>query len=150
MRIPFQVVDVPACFNLLLGRPWIHKTKAVPSSLHQKLKFPLGASTVTIRGDKMGISEMPLSAPVLEIQPESAQLPLSGFTFESVQLIEGEGGKEFVSLDFDPYANTAVANMMKRMNYFPGLGLGRNQQGIAEFPINTTASPPAGLGYIPT
>ncbi|XP_070020224.1 uncharacterized protein [Nicotiana sylvestris] len=30
----FQVLDVAVSYNLLLGRPWIHVAKAVPSSLH--------------------------------------------------------------------------------------------------------------------
>ncbi|XP_070029426.1 uncharacterized protein [Nicotiana sylvestris] len=30
----FQVLDVAVSYNLLLGRPWIHVAKAVPSTLH--------------------------------------------------------------------------------------------------------------------
>lgn len=37
--VNFQVVDVPRTFNLLLGRTWIHMVGAIPSSLHQKVKF---------------------------------------------------------------------------------------------------------------
>ncbi|XP_019265514.1 PREDICTED: uncharacterized protein LOC109243077 [Nicotiana attenuata] len=35
----FQVIDVAVSYNLLLGRPWIHAAKAVPSTLHQMVKF---------------------------------------------------------------------------------------------------------------
>ena len=35
----FQVLRIPTSFNLLLGRPWIHRVEAIPSSLHQKVKF---------------------------------------------------------------------------------------------------------------
>ncbi|XP_070014345.1 uncharacterized protein [Nicotiana sylvestris] len=35
----FQVLDVAVYNNLLLGRPWIHAAKPVPSSLHQMVKF---------------------------------------------------------------------------------------------------------------
>ncbi|XP_070002424.1 uncharacterized protein [Nicotiana sylvestris] len=35
----FQVLDVAMSYNLLLGRPWIHSAKAVPSTLHQMVKF---------------------------------------------------------------------------------------------------------------
>ena len=35
----FQVLRIPTFFNLLLGRPWIHRAGAIPSSLHQKMKF---------------------------------------------------------------------------------------------------------------
>ena len=34
-KVEFQVLNI-SCFNMLLGRPWIHDTKAVPSSLYQK------------------------------------------------------------------------------------------------------------------
>ncbi|XP_075076992.1 uncharacterized protein LOC142163753 [Nicotiana tabacum] len=34
-----QVLDVAVSYNLLLGRPWIHAAKVVPSSLHQMVKF---------------------------------------------------------------------------------------------------------------
>ena len=35
----FQVLRIPTSFNLLLGRPWIHKARVIPSSFHQKVKF---------------------------------------------------------------------------------------------------------------
>ncbi|RVX05621.1 hypothetical protein CK203_027292 [Vitis vinifera] len=34
--ILFQVLRIPSFFDLLLGRPWIHQARAIPSSLHQK------------------------------------------------------------------------------------------------------------------
>ncbi|XP_070004876.1 uncharacterized protein [Nicotiana sylvestris] len=33
-NVDFQVIDVPASYNLLLGRPWIHAAGAVASTLH--------------------------------------------------------------------------------------------------------------------
>ncbi|KAL6323594.1 hypothetical protein AAG906_039185 [Vitis piasezkii] len=33
--ILFQVFRIPTSFNLLLGRPWIHRVGAIPSPLHQ-------------------------------------------------------------------------------------------------------------------
>ncbi|KAI8571780.1 hypothetical protein RHMOL_Rhmol01G0145600 [Rhododendron molle] len=38
---------------------------------------------------------------------------------------------------------------MRRMNYLPGLGLGRNQQGVSEFPHFPGSVDPYGLGYVP-
>ena len=49
--IPFQVLDIPRTFNLLLGRPWIHSAGAIPSSLHQKVKFVANGQIVTILGE---------------------------------------------------------------------------------------------------
>ena len=36
-KVDFQVLNIASCFNMLLGRPWIHDTKAVSSSLYQKV-----------------------------------------------------------------------------------------------------------------
>ncbi|KAJ9557123.1 hypothetical protein OSB04_011737 [Centaurea solstitialis] len=36
----FNVVDCQSAYNVILGRPWIHEMKAVPSTYHQKIKFP--------------------------------------------------------------------------------------------------------------
>ncbi|XP_070013604.1 uncharacterized protein [Nicotiana sylvestris] len=38
-EVDFQVIDVPASYNLLLRRPWIHATGAVASMLHQEVMF---------------------------------------------------------------------------------------------------------------
>ncbi|XP_070047135.1 uncharacterized protein [Nicotiana tomentosiformis] len=38
-EIVFQVVDMETSYNFLLGRPWIYTARAVPSTLHQMLKF---------------------------------------------------------------------------------------------------------------
>ena len=35
----FQVMDCPSAYNVLLGRPWIHQMRSVPSTLHQSIKF---------------------------------------------------------------------------------------------------------------
>ncbi|XP_074298035.1 uncharacterized protein LOC141628839 [Silene latifolia] len=47
-KVNFQIVDIEASFNLLLCRPWIHASKAMTSTLHQKIKIPLDGRVVTI------------------------------------------------------------------------------------------------------
>ena len=49
----FQVVDIKPSFNLLLGQPWLHDLKAIPSSLHQKLKAIVGGVPITIDASPM-------------------------------------------------------------------------------------------------
>ena len=39
-KVGFQVLNIASCFNMLLKRPWINDTEAVPSSLYQKVRFP--------------------------------------------------------------------------------------------------------------
>nr|XP_016456269.1 PREDICTED: uncharacterized protein LOC107780254 [Nicotiana tabacum] len=36
----FHVIISDMRYNALLGRPWIHSMRAVPSTLHQMIKFP--------------------------------------------------------------------------------------------------------------
>ncbi|PKI26099.1 hypothetical protein CRG98_049212, partial [Punica granatum] len=45
--VTFQVLDIPNAFSLLLGRPWIHSAGAIPSSLHQKVKFTVEEKIIT-------------------------------------------------------------------------------------------------------
>ncbi|XP_059596541.1 uncharacterized protein LOC132254620 [Vitis vinifera] len=50
--ILFQVLRIPASFNLLLGRPWIHGAGAIPSSLHQKVKFIHDGQVITVHSTR--------------------------------------------------------------------------------------------------
>ena len=36
-KVEFHVLNIASCFNMLLGRPWIHNIEDVPSSLYQKV-----------------------------------------------------------------------------------------------------------------
>ena len=49
-KVEFQVLNIASCFNMLLGRPWIHDIEAVPSSLYKKVWFPHEGAIVTIYG----------------------------------------------------------------------------------------------------
>lgn len=53
MRIvKFVVVDRPAVYNIILGTPWIHQMKEIPSTYHQWVKFPTSQGGFTIRGNQ--------------------------------------------------------------------------------------------------
>ncbi|XP_074291355.1 uncharacterized protein LOC141618147 [Silene latifolia] len=39
-QVRYLVIDGLSTYNVILGRPWIHEMKAVPSTYHQSLKFP--------------------------------------------------------------------------------------------------------------
>lgn len=38
-QVTFQVLGMEMSYNFLLGRPWIHTARAIPSTLHQMDKF---------------------------------------------------------------------------------------------------------------
>lgn len=47
----FHVLDIEMNYNMILGCPWLHAMKAVPSTYHQCLKFSYHNIEVTIPGD---------------------------------------------------------------------------------------------------
>ena len=117
----FQVLRIPTSFNLLLGRPWIHRARAIPSSLHQKVKFIHDGQVVTAQsvGDMFISSE-----PVLQISHNNDDLFLTGFTFNKVQTLEIEDFyRDFVVMSFDQHGSMVVLDMMRSMSYLPNLGL---------------------------
>ena len=77
----FQVLRIPTSFNLLLGRPWIHRAGVIPSFIHQKVKFIHDGQVVIVQfaGD-MFIS----AKPVLHISHSDVDLFMTGFTFDEV------------------------------------------------------------------
>ncbi|XP_038695469.1 uncharacterized protein LOC119992750 [Tripterygium wilfordii] len=38
-NVPFVVMDISPTYSCLLGRPWIHTVRAIPSLLHQMLNL---------------------------------------------------------------------------------------------------------------
>ncbi|XP_059310200.1 uncharacterized protein LOC132061387 [Lycium ferocissimum] len=54
----FYVIEGDMGYNALLGRPWIHLMKAVPSTMHQALKFPTPEGIKTIHGEQQAAKEM--------------------------------------------------------------------------------------------
>jgi len=47
----FQVLDVSTTYNIFSGRPWIHMDGAVPSTLHQTVKFEWDQQFICIHGE---------------------------------------------------------------------------------------------------
>uniref|UniRef100_A0A2N9IAR1 Uncharacterized protein n=1 Tax=Fagus sylvatica TaxID=28930 RepID=A0A2N9IAR1_FAGSY len=45
----FWVLNSYSPYNAILGRPWLHKMKAVPSTLHQRLRFPTPEGIMEVR-----------------------------------------------------------------------------------------------------
>ncbi|XP_073049414.1 uncharacterized protein [Primulina eburnea] len=48
----FTVVDSPSSYNIILGRPAMNELRAVTSTYHQKIKFPVGPRVGEVRGDQ--------------------------------------------------------------------------------------------------
>ncbi|GMY09100.1 serine/threonine-protein kinase ATM-like [Fagus crenata] len=97
------------------------------------------------------VQKSPFSRLVLEIHPVDGDLVLSGFDFEEVHtLVSTTKTPEFFPVYYAPYSNDKVVTMIRGMGYFPGMVLGRKDQGMAEFQDYPKAIPTFGLGYKPT
>ena len=99
--ILFQVLSIQSSFNLLLGRPWIHEAGAIPSSLHQKVKFIHEGRIITIQFDTDVTTS---SEPVLQISHSENDLHLTGFVFDEVQVVSLEDDdRDMVPMSFDQH-----------------------------------------------
>ncbi|XP_070019499.1 uncharacterized protein [Nicotiana sylvestris] len=54
----FHVIECDMRYNALLVRPWIHSMRAVPSTLHQMMKFPTKDGIKTIYEEHHAAKEM--------------------------------------------------------------------------------------------
>ncbi|GAV71429.1 hypothetical protein CFOL_v3_14923 [Cephalotus follicularis] len=50
-RVFVHVIDISTSFNLFLGRPWLHKHKAVVLMVHEKIKMKKKGEILTILGE---------------------------------------------------------------------------------------------------
>ncbi|XP_077247849.1 uncharacterized protein LOC143887627 isoform X1 [Tasmannia lanceolata] len=147
-EVEFQVIDIKASFNMLLGRPWLHKEGAVASTLHQKLKFIKDGKLFTVRGDE--------EPEIGQITGETLILPvakaddynLNGFAFDVAAISYDNASREELYLPFA--ISPVVAKMMRKMNYFPGMNLGRDPSKASHWrPIKANHGI-FSLGYVPT
>ena len=146
-QVLFQILRILVSFNLLLGCPWIHSARAIPSSLHLKVKFIHDGRVITI--SSTGEAHL-TSEPILEISHGGDDLLMTGFAFDEVQIVElGDFFRDSVPMSFDQHRNPVVLDMMKSMSYMPGRGLGCRQHGHNEFIIVLDHDPPFGLGFVP-
>ena len=53
LQTEFLVVQASSPYNAIMGRGWLHKMRAVPSTLHQKLRFPIVEGIMEINGDQV-------------------------------------------------------------------------------------------------
>ena len=99
--ILFQVLRIPTYFNLLLGRPWIHRAGAIPFSLHQKVKFIHNGQVITVQS----VGDMFISSKLVHhISHSDDDLFMTGFTFDEVHTLEMEDFcRDFVAMSFDQH-----------------------------------------------
>lgn len=50
--VEFHVIQCSSPYNVIMERPWIHKTKGVLSTYHQVLRYPSNKGVMKIKGDQ--------------------------------------------------------------------------------------------------
>ncbi|XP_060194914.1 uncharacterized protein LOC132624106 [Lycium barbarum] len=145
--ITFQVIDMDTSYNLLLGRPWIHAARAVPSTLHQVVKFEYEKQEIIVHGeDDLSIYRDP-SVPCVEAKEGCESLIFQ--TFEIVAADQFMEGKPILEPRLSS-TSVMVATQMLQNGYELGKGLGVSLQGIVD-PISPFGNQDTfGLGFRPT
>jgi hypothetical protein len=144
--VVFHVMDIKPSFNFLLGRPWIHGAGAVPSTLHQKVKFMIDNCLITINGEEgNGIFEIN-AAPDKEAKLSTKEHYFHSFETLTCTYI-GESNED--SKHQKSKGDRNAARIMLGDNYEIGKGLGLSLQGRVE-PVDLKENPGRfGLGYEP-
>jgi hypothetical protein len=62
LQTEFIVVRASSPYNAIMGRDWLHRMRAVPSTLHQKLRFPTADGVMELNGDQVAAKQCVLAA----------------------------------------------------------------------------------------
>ena len=62
LQTEFIVVRASSPYNAIMGRDWLHRMKAIPSTLHQKLRFPTADGVMELNGDQVAAKQCVLAA----------------------------------------------------------------------------------------
>ncbi|KAK8540092.1 hypothetical protein V6N12_046385 [Hibiscus sabdariffa] len=88
----FLVMDIKPTYNCLLGRPWIHSAGAIPSSLHQKLKYISDGRLVTVSAEEDIIAFISSDAPYVAVDEDAVECSFRSLEFVNATYI-AEGNR---------------------------------------------------------
>ncbi|XP_070003047.1 uncharacterized protein [Nicotiana sylvestris] len=142
----FQVLDVAVSYNLLLGRPWIHVAKAVPS-LHQMVKFEWDTQEIVVHGDEDLSACNDKIVPFIEAEDNKG--PWVYQTFETVSVEKFSEGKCIPGPKLS-FTSVMVVNEILKNGFVSGKGLGSSLQGIVHLVRPSGNLGTFGLGFMLT
>ena len=62
LQTEFIVVKASSPYNVIMGRDWLHRMRVIPSTLHQKLRFPTKTGIMELNGDQVAAKQCVLAA----------------------------------------------------------------------------------------
>ncbi|KAH7848069.1 hypothetical protein Vadar_033395 [Vaccinium darrowii] len=101
--VDFLVVDSPAAYNLIIGRPLLNQIGAVVSTYHLKMKFPVGEAKAEVKGGQKIARECYNVA-----LKNSQDNPIEIYSVENIdvrdedKLVQGEPVKDLVEAELEP------------------------------------------------
>ena len=124
--VDLYMIDIHVTFVILIAKPWFHPLGGVPSTLYQKIKFPYENKIIAISAEtEAAIAALRLASKEIHIRP----------SFEVCMIYEAEMNEK------------VVLSMMRNIEFFLGMGMGRNQQGLPEFVERGVPRLKHGIGY---
>ncbi|KAA0032018.1 Gag-pro-like protein [Cucumis melo var. makuwa] len=143
-NVSFQVIDVNSSYSCLLGRPWIHSAGAVPSSLHQRLKFSVEGGQAIVYGEEDMFVTKTSALPYVEATEEALECSYRSFEIVNATIFPTEG------LSMDRYVSKTSIMIVKTMiksGFQMQKGLEKYNQGDLEVIFLPKAKEKFGLGY---
>ena len=89
-NVEFQMMDITPSYNCLLGRPWIHMVGAVPSTLHQKIKFIIDGHLICVAAEEDMIVATTSTAPYVKVNEKAEECSFKSLEFVDATFM-GEG-----------------------------------------------------------
>ena len=86
----FIVMDINPSYNCLLGRPWIHMAGAVPSIIHQKVKFVVEESLIIVAAEEDMIAATTTTALYHKIKKDATECSFRSFKIATATKEEPE------------------------------------------------------------
>ena len=139
-------MDILPSYNCLLGRPWIHITGAVPSTLRQKIKFVIEGQLVSIAAEEDMIAATSSGAPYVEADEKALEYSFRSLEFVNAMYM-GEGAKVPVPRLSE---NTHLSvRQVPGKGARAGKGLGKRLQGMLRLIIVIQKRDRFRVGYKP-
>lgn len=77
-------MEINPSYSFLLGKPWIHVTGAVTSTLHQRLKFIVGDKPIIVEGEEDMFISYISSFRYIKVDGEILEIPFYALEIASV------------------------------------------------------------------
>lgn len=80
-------MNIQLSYSMLVGRLWIHSTRAIPLSLHQKVKCIINGKIVTINIKEFLLVTKDLLVPYIEASEEALKASFQSFEIVATNYI---------------------------------------------------------------